>query len=410
MKKVISSLLILLCFSAANASITFSDMNGSNGDINKTLSDEMGLSIVRLDVAWNKIERTKGVYDWSEYDKKILTIRKQGLQVLPVLAYTPEWNRLVPNKIGSPPKNYSSWVNFVRAAVTRYSQKPYNLKYFQVWNEPTKKANFWLGTNDDFVNNIYIPAAQEIRSKGGMVVFGGWPASNSMNELDRIMFKLGAVKYTDIIDFHYGNEGPYNHLYKKYLQPGFVKGIWQTELGYRTEPDGLLRIYLTIFHWMLLHDWSSNDQYKLFWYPGWGTREKELRGLTTTLISRDIVPTNNGSQLRLLNSLYGGGDLKLLDMTITNCNSCTQKNVFAVSINNKKIVIANLFSKSISDFNTATTYTINTDFRPTTVYMISSTGEKKAIKFESQNNKLKIHPTISILSGKEKGIFFIEIK
>lgn len=107
-----------------------------------------------------------------------------------------------------------------------------------------------------------------------MVVFGGWPASNSINELDRIMFKLNAIKYTDIIDFHYGNEGPYNHLYENYLKPGYVKGIWQTELGFRAEKDGLLRIYLTIFHWMLSHNWSSEDQYKLFWYPVGGVEKK----------------------------------------------------------------------------------------------------------------------------------------
>ncbi|HBT4817013.1 TPA: hypothetical protein MB325_001019 [Klebsiella quasipneumoniae subsp. quasipneumoniae] len=409
MKNTVSFVLMLFFVSSVQAAVTFSDMNGSNGDVDKLLADEMGLSIVRIDLSWNKVESTKGVYGWDAYDKKILSIKNKGIQVLPVLAYTPEWNKVYPNKVGSPPHDYSSWIKFVKAAVARYSSEPYNIKYFQVWNEPTKKANYWLGTNDDFVNKIYIPAAKEIRSKGGMVVFGGWPASNSINELDRIMFKLNAIKYTDIIDFHYGNEGPYNHLYENYLKPGYVKGIWQTELGFRTEQDGLLRIYLTIFHWMLSHNWSSEDQYKLFWYPGWGSREKELRGLTTTLAAKNTVPTKNGNQLSLLNSLYGGGNLKLADLSVLNCGGCTPGNAFAVSIADKKIVIANL-SKVVAKFNDSMQYTVNANFHPNRAFIISSGGEKKAIEFTYDSNKVIVRPFANGLHKKQNKIFFIQIE
>lgn len=410
MNKIISLVIFIFMINAANAGVTFSDMNGSNGNVNKTLANEMGLSIARIDVSWNKIENIKGVYNWDASDKKILAIKDQGLQVLPVLAYTPEWNKILPNKVGSPPQEYSSWIEFIKAAVARYSKEPYNIKYFQIWNEPTKKANFWLGTNEEFINKIYIPAAKEIRMKGGLVVFGGWPASNSISELDNVMFKLGAIKYTDIIDFHYGNEGPYNHLYKNYLKPGLVKGIWQTELGFRTEPDGLLRIYLKIFRWMLLHDWSSKEQYKLFWYPGWGSREKELRGLTTTLESRNTVPTKNGNQLSLLNALYGGGNLKLIKLSITDCSSCSRNEVFAVSIGNKRIVIANSFSKVIDSNSSSFEYTVNTTFRPSKVNIVTSEGAQIPISFTNENNRIRIKPFINGSYHNKSKIFFIKIE
>lgn len=50
-------------------------MNGSNGDVDKLLADEMGLSIVRIDLSWNKVESTKGVYGWDAYDKKFFPLR-----------------------------------------------------------------------------------------------------------------------------------------------------------------------------------------------------------------------------------------------------------------------------------------------------------------------------------------------
>ncbi|HBY1083247.1 TPA: glycoside hydrolase family 39, partial [Klebsiella pneumoniae] len=151
------------------------------------LSKKQGISIIRIDVPWSEIESVKGNYDYTKYDNEIIRAKKLGYDVLPVLAYAPVWNKSIKGKIGSPPLETSSWNGFVESTVKRYRAYPYNITYFQVWNEPTLKAKFWLGNNEDFVNKIYIPAAKIIKKNNGKVVFGGWPLSNSISEFDYVL-------------------------------------------------------------------------------------------------------------------------------------------------------------------------------------------------------------------------------
>ncbi|HHG8774833.1 TPA: beta-galactosidase [Raoultella planticola] len=406
----ISCLMFFLIFNGPSfASTTFSSINGSNGDLDIRLANEMGVSIVRLDVSWNQIEKVKGVYDWHIYDQRIKNIKNKGLLVLPVIAYTPKWNQIYPEKIGSPPKDYLSWENFVNAVVDRYSSAPYNIKYFQIWNEPTMKATYWLGSTKEFIEKIYIPAAKIVKSNKGLVVFGGWPASNSLTELDYAMFKLGAIKYTDIIDFHYGNEGPYEHLYSKYLKPGLVKGIWQTELGYRTGSNELLRIYLTIFHWILAHDWNNGEQYKLFWYPGWASAGKKPRGLTISLNSKDVILTNNGEQLKLLHSLYKGGVLKSLKLVSPVSVNNKEKQFFAVSVGEEKIIIANVFSGNRKDVSKSISYKLNLPYRPSTVDSITSDAKKHSIDYKYSSGFLTFDYNVQKNNSDFSDVFFIRI-
>jgi hypothetical protein len=41
------------------------------------------------------------------------------------------------------------------------------------------------------VPQVYLPAARKIRARGGKVVFGGWPASNSLVEFGQILNTSG---------------------------------------------------------------------------------------------------------------------------------------------------------------------------------------------------------------------------
>lgn len=81
----------------------------------------------------------------------------------------------------------TEWETYVDAVVSHYLPR-YNITYYQVWNEPTTQAGFWHGANNSaFVPQVYLPAARKIRARGGKVVFGGWPASNSLVEFSQIL-------------------------------------------------------------------------------------------------------------------------------------------------------------------------------------------------------------------------------
>lgn len=86
-----------------------------------------------------------------------------------------------------PTQNVTEWELYVDAVVSHYLPK-YNISYYQIWNEPTTQAGFWHGANNSaFVPQVYLPAAKIVRARGGRVVFGGWPASNSIDEFNQIL-------------------------------------------------------------------------------------------------------------------------------------------------------------------------------------------------------------------------------
>lgn len=237
------------------------------------------------------------------------------------------------------------------------------------------KAKFWLGNNEDFVNKIYIPAAKIIRENNGKVVFGGWPLSNTLNEFDYVLDKLDAIKYTDIIDFHYRDHKSYIKLYDKYLRTNRVEGIWQTELGFSSKPQNLLSSYLRIMSWALSHNWTSSDTYKLFWYPAWASREQKQYGLTTTLKNRTTVLTENGNELVLLNDLYASGDLANQEVKSNMKSSLDSDDYyFGVKISERRVIIAVLIN-SVNSYDKLN-FSLVTKKEPRDVTLISSKGKQ----------------------------------
>jgi hypothetical protein len=83
-----------------------------------------------------------------------------------------------------PPEDVKDWEGFVERVVSFLSKPPYNLKYFQPWNEAEDQfTGFWYGGMDEFMETIHLPAARIIRKHGGKVVYGGYPCSGSMQHL-----------------------------------------------------------------------------------------------------------------------------------------------------------------------------------------------------------------------------------
>lgn len=408
---LIFSILQIFCLMKQASAVTFSDFNGSNGISSNALLKEQGVSMIRIDVPWNNIEQTRGVYTFTQYDNEILAARKAGFDVLPVLAYVPEWNKRIKGKIGSPPYDYAAWSDFVTATVKRYRAAPYNIKYFQIWNEPTLKAKFWLGDDVEFVTNIYIPAAKIVKKYNGKVVFGGWPQSNSLDEFDYMLDELGAIKYTDIIDFHYRDYKSYIKFYDKYIKTNMAEGIWQSELGYSSKPQNLLSTYLGIMNWALNHNWKSPDMYKVFWYPAWGSREKNLYGLATTLKDRTETLTENGKELTLLNQLYGAGTLvkKNIESNIEDSSNANDY-IFGVLVNGQYVVIATSIS---SNDQRTIQYTLSTDRKPNSVTMVLVDGSEHPLNYSYADRKAQISinedDMHGLFGGLKQKIFFIKI-
>jgi hypothetical protein len=100
--------------------------------------------------SWNKIETSRGTYQWFALDRAVNAAQAAGQEVLLVLGGTPEWAAIGPadgNEFAGrgssmPMTDPALFEEYVRAVVARYGGR---ISAYQVWNEANIRE-FWRGT------------------------------------------------------------------------------------------------------------------------------------------------------------------------------------------------------------------------------------------------------------------------
>jgi hypothetical protein len=96
---------------------------------------------------WDVIEPTNlaaSEYDWSLVDEAdLLVANDSGVEVIATILFTPEWAQKYPGIACGPIAEgaLAEFADFMQALVSRYSQPPYNVKYWELGNEPDVAYN-----------------------------------------------------------------------------------------------------------------------------------------------------------------------------------------------------------------------------------------------------------------------------
>ncbi|GAP09600.1 cellulase [Bellilinea caldifistulae] len=130
-----------------------------------------GVRFLRLNTQlwWSDIESTKGRYDWDKaarVEELIMEASANRLDVILLMQTAPVWAREYPGSLCGPIKDeeLDAFAAFVGEAVRRYSVPPFNVKYYQIWNEPdqfvkeTDSGNnngCWAESTNDYSGNRY---------------------------------------------------------------------------------------------------------------------------------------------------------------------------------------------------------------------------------------------------------------
>lgn len=108
-----------------------------------SLAVDAGVYWARLDAFnWSKIEPQSTVpptYDWQEVNEKALVVASDnGFQVIAIIRSAPGWARKLPTVACGPihEDSLDEFADFLFATVSRYSVPPYNVKYWELGNEP----------------------------------------------------------------------------------------------------------------------------------------------------------------------------------------------------------------------------------------------------------------------------------
>lgn len=96
---------------------------------------------------WDVIEPANiaaSEYDWSVVDVEGLRVASEnGVEVIATILFTPEWAQKYPGIACGPIAEgaLGEFADFMQALVSRYSQPPYNVKYWELGNEPDVDHN-----------------------------------------------------------------------------------------------------------------------------------------------------------------------------------------------------------------------------------------------------------------------------
>jgi hypothetical protein len=119
---------------------------------------------------WDEIEpvRTEPpTYDWSAVrETSLLNAATGGMEMVAIVQYTPDWAQKVPGVYCGPivEDRLDEFAQFLDALVRRYSVPPYNIKYWELGNEPDVSPSLvpahsifgcWGDENDPYYGGRY---------------------------------------------------------------------------------------------------------------------------------------------------------------------------------------------------------------------------------------------------------------
>ena len=251
---------------------------------------DVGATWVRVDISWARLQPNEtDTIDWSSVDAGFARLANLGLKPIVTVFGIPRWAATEhPLAYDNPAYRYPScgpvrkdkmpqYIAFVKTLVERYSKPPYNVKYWEFYNEPDKIhsvrpwinlggcfGEIWYDEYVDMLKAVY--PVVKAADPNSYVLMGGvahdwfyWPAygENGVFDpyfLDEVIGKRRAADYFDFMNFHtyaefayywqtsgYGIDilAKYNYMKEQMTNYGYGdKPMLITEAGSRSfDPD-----------------------------------------------------------------------------------------------------------------------------------------------------------------------------
>jgi hypothetical protein len=171
-----------------------------------------GFQIVRMDFGWEGVERKKGEYDFSGYDKLVESMSKRGIRLLFILDYQ---HRLYDGGV-SPhtDEGRTAFANFAAASAAHYAGKGI---LWEIWNEPN--ISFWKPKpNAEDYSKLALATIDAVK-KADPKAFILAPASSEFPwEFLEVMGQRGVIAKLDALSVH-----PYRQRIPETVEADYLK-------------------------------------------------------------------------------------------------------------------------------------------------------------------------------------------
>lgn len=172
-----------------------------------------GFRIIRYDMLWEQVERTKGTYDFSAFDRLVAQMLRRGIRPLFILDYG---NRLYGADFSvRTSEARAAFARFAAAAAARYKGK--NV-IWEIWNEPNNEQVWRPRPNPSEYLQLVVTAATAIRCEDqGAYILGGSVSGVDLPFLTTCI-ENGMLKYVDAISVHPYREQQPEMVLREYQQ------------------------------------------------------------------------------------------------------------------------------------------------------------------------------------------------
>ncbi len=200
-----------------------------------SLLSDSGARIVRYNgVLWSDVEPQEGQYNWAALqplDNAFQELAARGIDVILIVRSAPPWAQKVPGSACGPvsQEKLGAFADFMAELVRRYSVPPYNVKYWELGNEPDVDVNMmpgdsvfgcWGDAADPFYGGGYyaemlkaVYPAIKAADPDAQVLIGGLlldcdpenPPEGKTCKPTRFfdgILEAGGADYFDIVSFH----------------------------------------------------------------------------------------------------------------------------------------------------------------------------------------------------------------
>ena len=195
-----------------------------------------GFRWIRMDLGWAGIERERGKYDFSAYDRLMDSLKANGgIRPIFILDYG---NDLYEKGSPRTPEARAAFARFAAATVTHFKNRGV---LWEMWNEPN--IGFWKPTpNVDEYIALALETGKAIRQAAPDEYYIGAGVSGMDFHFLERCFQSGLLEFWDAVSFHpYRNTAPetaaadfqrVRELLARYSPKGKTTPILSSEWGY----------------------------------------------------------------------------------------------------------------------------------------------------------------------------------
>ncbi len=203
-----------------------------------------GFKWVRMDFHWASIEKEKGHYDFSAYERLLAALKPYGIHALFILDYT---HKFYDDDL--PPHTDAGRQAFARFAAAAVKHFQGHAVLWEMWNEPNIKQFWKPAPNAVDYFKLAIEVGKAIRGAAPKESYIGPATSRIDMPFLETCFKAGLLKYWDAVTVHpYRRFDPESTaeeyaklraMIARYAPKGKTVPIYSGEWGYSDISTGL---------------------------------------------------------------------------------------------------------------------------------------------------------------------------